>query len=88
MIPAHILLTTEGASLLLLMLMLKDDQSATRNKEKSMEGTRRDRFVMHAVLERAVLAMVPSAQALFTLERVAVDEPQQFQNGLSLAQQQ
>ena len=33
MIPAHILLTTEGASLLL--LMLKDDQSATRNKEKS-----------------------------------------------------
>ena len=43
---------------------------------------------MHAVLERAVLAMVPSAQALFTLERVAVDEPQQFQNGLSLAKQQ
>lgn len=73
MIPAHILLTAEGASLRL--LMLKDDQLATWNMEKSMEGTRRDRFVMPVVLERVVLAMVPSTQTMFTLETVAVNEP-------------
>ena len=58
--------------------MLIGDQLGTRHTEKSMEGTKRDRFVMHAVLEGPVLAMVLSTQALFTLEGVAINILEKF----------